>query len=116
MLVTTAAVSVAAAAAASAPSTATAALENCKRLTAGGKTWQVSATAKAGCATARNIVRQVTARKPDRVSRAQGGELDRYRAPFSGLRCFKSQKAKLGGEIQCTSEDGRQTVLAIYRG
>ena len=104
-----------AAAAAPAAAPAPSALVNCGKLRAGGSTWQV-AGAGVGCATARSIVRQVAVKKPDRVLHVGGGEVDQYAAPFSGLRCFESRKAKLGGSINCTSNDGKRSVLATYKG
>jgi hypothetical protein len=87
----------------------------CGKVSATGKTWQI-ATAGVACTTARKIVRAVAVKKPDRVIRAAGGEIDQYAASFSGLRCFKSHKTNVGGQIQCTSNDGKRTVLATYRG
>jgi hypothetical protein len=91
------------------------ALVSCGKVTAGGKAWLVTA-AGVKCSTAQGIVRQVAAKRPDHVLRSGGGVIDQYAASFSGLKCFKAQKPKLGGEIQCTSADGRKTVLATYRG
>ena len=112
-LATTVAVAAAAAAPAAAP--APSALVNCGKVSAGGRTWEVGAAAVV-CATARSIVRQVAVKKPDRVLRGGGGEVDQYAASFSGLKCFKSRKAKLGGSINCTSTDGKRSLIATYRG
>ena len=96
-------------------SAATAALRPCKSVTAGGKTWKVLRTATPSCATARSIVSRVAVAKPDQVLHAQGGVIDRYSASFSGLQCFKSSKASVGGEIQCTSRNGKQDVFGVYQ-
>jgi hypothetical protein len=104
-----------AAGAASGATAGTARLVNCGKLAAAAKSWQVEA-AGVSCSTARRVVGQVAAAKPDHVTRGAGGALDQYKASFSGLRCFKSQKANLGGEIQCTSSDGKKSVIAVFRG
>jgi hypothetical protein len=106
---TAAAVTVAAA------SPAAAALAPCGKVTAGGRTWATGAAA-VPCAAARRIVGQVAVKKPDHVIRANGGEVDQYATSFSGLKCFRSVAPRKGGEIQCTSADGKKTVLATFRG
>jgi hypothetical protein len=94
---------------------ATAALVLCSTVTAAGKTWHVQA-AGVRCPAARGIVRQVAARKPDQVIHHAGGEIDAFVTSFSGLRCSRSHKAKVGGAINCTSPDGKRSVEAAYRG
>ncbi len=115
-ILATAVVLVAAIAAGSAAGagTSTTALVNCGKVTAGGKSWRLGAAA-VSCITARKVVREVAVKKPDHVIRAHGGEIDQYKASFSGLKCFKGQKSNVGGEIQCTSRDGKRNVLAVTR-
>ena len=103
----------AASVAAAAP-TSTAALVGCGTVTAGGRTWQV-AQAALRCSTARDVTRRVAVAKPDQVLHRGGGEIDRYRATFSGLNCFKAQKKGAEGQIQCTSRDGKGTILSFSR-
>ena len=56
----------------------------------------------------------VAVAKADRVLHRAGGEVDAYKATFSGLRCLKAV-SKAETQIQCGNADGKQTVLAIYR-
>ncbi|HEY1274342.1 MAG TPA: hypothetical protein VGF25_05510 [Thermoleophilaceae bacterium] len=112
------AIALAAAAAAATATTAapaTAAVLPCGTATAAGKTWHVQA-AGVRCVTARGIVRRVAVRKPDRVIHRAGGEVDAFATSFSGLRCSRSQKPRVGGAINCTSADGKRSVEALYRG
>jgi hypothetical protein len=96
-------------------STSTAALVKCGKVSAGGKSWQVTAAAL-GCSTARSLVRQVATAKPDHVIRAAGGEIDQYTRSFSGFKCFKSRKTGVGGQIQCTNSTGKRSAFGSYRG
>jgi hypothetical protein len=111
-LVTALAIAAAGATASVAAPTARA-LVPCGKVAAAGKSWTVAAAGLA-CATARRVVGDVAIEKPDQVLHAQGGEIDRFAGSFSRLKCFRSRKAKLGA-IQCTSIDGKKSVIAIYK-
>lgn len=99
---------------AAAATTSPEALVKCGKVSAGGKSWQVEASA-VSCGSAKGIVRQVATAKPDQVLHAQGGEIDRFKRTFSGLACFRSGKKSVGAEIQCTNTNGKKTVLAVSR-
>ena len=115
MLVATALAAAAATVTATNAAAATAALLNCGKVPAAGRSWQVEA-AGVPCRTARGIVRAVAVQKPDRVIHARGGEIDQYAAAFSGLACVKSGQAKVGRAINCTSKNGKRSVYGISKG
>jgi hypothetical protein len=94
---------------------ATAALVQCGTIAAAGTTWHVGA-AGVRCPAARRTVAEVAGAKPDRALHARGGEVDQWERSFSGLRCSRSQQARVGGAINCTSTDGKKSVFAVYKG
>lgn len=101
----------AAVAAAVAASTATAAhqtLKACGTVKAGGWTFHVSAV-RVDCASARAITRKLAAR-------GVPGKPTPYPGTYARLRCFgAAAKSKGIAQIQCTSSDGRATVLSIAK-
>jgi hypothetical protein len=105
---------VAAGASATVAAPASAALVQCGTVSAAGHTWHVGG-AGVRCPAARRIVVEVAGAKPDRALHARDGEVDQYERSFSGLRCSKSQQTKVGGAINCTSTDGKQSVFGIYK-
>ncbi|HZT91053.1 MAG TPA: hypothetical protein VFA05_03345 [Gaiellaceae bacterium] len=98
---------------AAAATTSNEAFANCGKLSAGGKSWLVEAAA-VSCGSAKGIVRQVVAAKPDQVFHVQGGETDRFKRTFTGLYCIRSSKKSVAA-IQCVSRDGKKSVLAVSK-
>lgn len=85
-------------------------LTNCGTVTGRGWSFHVAEFALPSCAAARGLTKRLLG-----LGFPKGTALRRYPGTYLGMGCFAAVKVGAGAQIQCTSADGKKTLLAVAR-